>query len=74
MILEAGDYLVGGEIETIDRIVWEDGLNHYRLTPNEIRAKLKEMNADCVFAFQVRFLYGKLLVLKVIVYFLFLAS
>lgn len=33
---------------------WNDGLDHYRLTPVELRKKFKEMGADAVFAFQLR--------------------
>lgn len=54
MVLESGEYLVGGDIEAIERIKWNDGLDDYRLTPNEIRKKIKEMKADAVFAFQLR--------------------
>lgn len=54
MIHESGDWLVGGELEVIERIRWNDGLDEYRLTPNEIRAKCREMGADAVFAFQLR--------------------
>jgi len=54
MIYESGDWLVGGEIEVYERILWNDGLDHYRLTPNELRLKFKEMDADAVFAFQLR--------------------
>jgi 3'-phosphoadenosine 5'-phosphosulfate synthase len=54
LILESGPYLVGGSLEVFDRIVWSDGLDQYRLTPNEIRQKLKDMKADAVFAFQLR--------------------
>ncbi|XP_059475361.1 bifunctional 3'-phosphoadenosine 5'-phosphosulfate synthase isoform X2 [Neocloeon triangulifer] len=54
MIHESGDWLVGGEIEVLDRIRWNDGLDDYRLTPNEIREKCKAMGADAVFAFQLR--------------------
>lgn len=54
MIHESGDWLVGGELEVIERIKWNDGLDHYRLTPNEIRQKCREMGADAVFAFQLR--------------------
>lgn len=35
-------------------IVWNDGLDQYRLTPNELRAKFRAMGADAVFAFQLR--------------------
>lgn len=54
MIFDSGDWLVGGELEVLERIRWNDGLDHYRLTPNEIRAKCREAEADAVFAFQLR--------------------
>ncbi|XP_015605937.1 bifunctional 3'-phosphoadenosine 5'-phosphosulfate synthase isoform X3 [Cephus cinctus] len=54
MIHESGDWLVGGELEVLERIRWNDGLDQYRLTPNEIRQKCREMGADAVFAFQLR--------------------
>jgi len=54
MILESGDWLVGGEIELFERIKWNDGLDHYRLTPNEIRGRMRDIEADAVFAFQLR--------------------
>ena len=54
MIYESGDWLVGGEIETLERIKWNDGLDKYRLTPTELRQKFAAMNADAVFAFQVK--------------------
>ena len=53
MIYESGDWLVGGDLEVLERIRWNDGLDHYRLTPSELRKKFKEMEADAVFAFQV---------------------
>lgn len=54
MIYESGDWLVGGDLEVLERIVWNDGLDDYRLTPNELRAKFRQLNADAVFAFQLR--------------------
>jgi 3'-phosphoadenosine 5'-phosphosulfate synthase len=54
MIYESGDWLVGGEIEVYEKILWNDGLDKYRLTPNQLRQKFKELNADAVFAFQLR--------------------
>lgn len=54
MIYESGDWLVGGELEVLQRVKWNDGLDQYRLTPNELRSRFKEMNADAVFAFQLR--------------------
>lgn len=54
IIYESGDWLVGGEIEVIERIWWNDGLDQYRLTPTELKKKFKAMDADAVFAFQLR--------------------
>ncbi|XP_068630880.1 bifunctional 3'-phosphoadenosine 5'-phosphosulfate synthase [Battus philenor] len=54
MIEESGDWLVGGNLEVFERIRWNDGLDSYRLTPNELRQKFRELKADAVFAFQLR--------------------
>ncbi|XP_023247354.1 bifunctional 3'-phosphoadenosine 5'-phosphosulfate synthase-like [Copidosoma floridanum] len=54
MVLESGDWLLGGELEVFERIRWNDNLDEYRLTPNEIRDRCRAMNADAVFAFQLR--------------------
>ena len=51
---ESGDWLAGGELEVLDKIKWDDGLDEYRLTPNELRARFRSMGADAVFAFQLR--------------------
>lgn len=54
MIFESGDWLVGGDLEVLLRITWNDGLDKYRLTPNELRERFRELKADAVFAFQLR--------------------
>nr|XP_023686668.1 bifunctional 3'-phosphoadenosine 5'-phosphosulfate synthase 2 [Paramormyrops kingsleyae] len=54
MVMEGGDWLAGGELEVLERIRWNDGLDQYRLTPRELRQKFREMKADAVFAFQLR--------------------
>ena len=54
MINDSGDWLVGGDVEVLRRIVWNDGLDKYRLTPGQLRAKFRELRADAVFAFQLR--------------------
>lgn len=54
MINESGDWLVGGDIEALEHIRWNDGLDQYRLTPLELRDKFRELKADAVFAFQLR--------------------
>lgn len=33
---------------------WNDGLDEYRLTPMELRARFRQLKADAVFAFQLR--------------------
>lgn len=54
LIYDAGDWLVGGDLEVLDKIIWSDGLDQYRLTPKEIRKKISDLGADAVFAFQLR--------------------
>lgn len=54
MIFESGDWLVGGDLEVLRRITWNDGLDKYRLTPNELKKRFRELKADAVFAFQLR--------------------
>ncbi|KAM9315146.1 bifunctional 3'-phosphoadenosine 5'-phosphosulfate synthase 1 isoform 2-T2 [Pholidichthys leucotaenia] len=54
MVMESGDWLVGGDLQVLDRVCWNDGLDQYRLTPTELRQKFKEFDADTVFAFQLR--------------------
>lgn len=54
MIHDSGDWLMGGDLEVLERIKWYDGLDKYRLTPNEIRTRCRKMKADAVFAFQLR--------------------
>ena len=43
MIFESGDWLIGGDIEVLERIRWNDGLDEFRLTPNELRQRFREM-------------------------------
>lgn len=54
MIMESGDWLVGGELDVLEKIRWNDGLDDYRLTPNELRKKFHSLGADAIFAFQLR--------------------
>lgn len=50
----SGNWLVGGELEVLERVRWNDGLDEYRLTPTELRQTFQSMGADAVFAFQLR--------------------
>lgn len=54
MIYEVGDWLCGGDVEVLEPIKWNDGLDAYRLTPNQLKNKFAELSADAVFAFQLR--------------------
>lgn len=54
LIIDSGEFLVGGDLEVLERITWKDGLDQYRLTPREIRNRINEIEADAVFAFQLR--------------------
>ena len=38
MIYESGDWLVGGDLEVLERIYWNDGMDQYRLTQEEVQA------------------------------------
>ncbi|KDO33454.1 hypothetical protein SPRG_02261 [Saprolegnia parasitica CBS 223.65] len=53
-IQSAGEFLVGGEIQLLKRLTYNDGLDAYRLTPTELRRKFADMGADAVLAFQTR--------------------
>ncbi|GMR58204.1 hypothetical protein PMAYCL1PPCAC_28399, partial [Pristionchus mayeri] len=53
-ILNAGEFCLGGDIEVLDRITFNDGLDKFRFTPLELRKKLEEKQADAVFVFQLR--------------------
>ena len=45
MVMEGGDWLVGGNLEVMERIKWNDGLDQYRLTPQELKQRFKDMKA-----------------------------
>lgn len=53
-ITNAGDWLIGGDLEVIEPIKYHDGLDHFRLSPSELRDEFTRRNADAVFAFQLR--------------------
>jgi len=53
-ILKQGDYLIGGEVEVLDRIRYNDGLDKWRKTATELMDEFQQKNADTVYAFQTR--------------------
>lgn len=40
-IANAGNWLIGGDLEVLKRIKYNDGLDHYRLSPAELRAEFE---------------------------------
>uniref|UniRef100_A0A7E4VYI6 APS kinase n=1 Tax=Panagrellus redivivus TaxID=6233 RepID=A0A7E4VYI6_PANRE len=54
MIMESGDWLLGGDVKVLGKIKFNDGLDEYRLTPVELRKIFTEAKCDAVFAFQLR--------------------
>eukprot|EP01038_Epipyxis_sp_PR26KG_P007808 gene7808-10604_t len=53
-IYNGGNWLLGGEIELLQRIRYNDGLDRFRLTAPEVMKQFENKKADAVFAFQTR--------------------
>ena len=53
-IYAGGDYLIGGEVELLDRIRYNDGLDKWRKTATELMQEFQDKGADTVYAFQTR--------------------
>ncbi|KAH9624104.1 hypothetical protein KSS87_020569 [Heliosperma pusillum] len=53
-IVNAGDWLIGGDLEVLEPVKYNDGLDRFRLSPAELRNEFLKRNADAVFAFQLR--------------------
>lgn len=53
-IYKGGDYLIGGEVELLERIRYNDGLDKWRMTATELMAEFERKGADTVYAFQTR--------------------
>lgn len=52
---EEGDFLISGKrMRFTQRIRYADGLDKYRMTPQEIKKIAEEREADALYAFQVR--------------------
>ncbi|KAH7567151.1 hypothetical protein JRO89_XS07G0024000 [Xanthoceras sorbifolium] len=54
VITPAGNWLIGGDLEVLKPIKYNDGLDHYRLSPQQLRNEFDRRQADAVFAFQLR--------------------
>ena len=59
MIFESGDWLIGGDIEVLERIRWNDGLDQFRLTPNELRQRFRDIKVKEIetFKYKVKLLF-----------------
>ncbi|WCJ23876.1 Bifunctional 3'-phosphoadenosine 5'-phosphosulfate synthase 1 [Euphorbia peplus] len=53
-ITPSGNWLIGGDLEVIQPIKYNDGLDRFRLSPAQLRDEFTKRNADAVFAFQLR--------------------
>lgn len=53
-ITGAGNWLIGGDLEVINPVRYNDGLDRFRLSPAQLRAEFERRGADAVFAFQLR--------------------
>ncbi|PIN10167.1 ATP sulfurylase (sulfate adenylyltransferase) [Handroanthus impetiginosus] len=53
-ITGAGNWLIGGDLEVIKPIKYNDDLDRFRLSPTQLRDEFERRNADAVFAFQLR--------------------
>ncbi|XP_021859114.1 ATP sulfurylase 2 [Spinacia oleracea] len=54
VITPAGNWLIGGDLEVLKEIKYNDGLDHYRISPKDLRKEFDRREADAVFAFQLR--------------------
>ncbi|CAJ0931414.1 unnamed protein product, partial [Mesorhabditis belari] len=54
LIKKSGDFCLGGDLQVLERITYNDGLDSYRRTPNELRQIFDQKGADAVFVFQLR--------------------
>ncbi|XP_042026341.1 ATP sulfurylase 1, chloroplastic-like [Salvia splendens] len=50
----AGNWLIGGDLEVVKPIKYNDGLDRFRLSPSQLRHEFERRDADAVFAFQLR--------------------
>eukprot|EP00978_Attheya_sp_CCMP212_P036612 scaffold167526_cov46-Attheya_sp.AAC.1 len=53
-VYSGGPYLIGGEVELLDRIRYNDGLDKWRKTATELMNEFQAKGADTVYAFQTR--------------------
>ena len=54
MLAPGKTHCLGGEVELLGRIKYNDGLDKYRLTVDELKASFARKGADVIYAFQTR--------------------
>jgi 3'-phosphoadenosine 5'-phosphosulfate synthase len=55
VIFAQGEFLISGaSMRFFKRLIFNDGIDQFRLTPSEIQAQIAARGADAVYAFQVR--------------------
>lgn len=51
-ILAQGDYLISGKsMHFLRNVEFNDGMDHYRITPEQVDNAIKDRNADAIYAF-----------------------
>uniref|UniRef100_A0A1J3HI24 sulfate adenylyltransferase n=1 Tax=Noccaea caerulescens TaxID=107243 RepID=A0A1J3HI24_NOCCA len=53
-ITNSGNWLIGGDLQVLEPIKYNDGLDRFRLSPSQLREEFTRRDADAVFAFQLR--------------------
>ncbi|KAL0737066.1 hypothetical protein Bca4012_013276 [Brassica carinata] len=53
-ITRSGNWLIGGDLQVLEPIKYNDGLDRFRLSPSQLREEFTKRDADAVFAFQLR--------------------
>lgn len=54
MIYDAGEWLIGGDLEVFKEVKYDDGLDDFRLSPRQLREEYRKRDADAIFVFQLR--------------------
>ena len=54
-ILAQGDFLISGKsMHFLRNVEFNDGMDHYRMTPEQVNQVIQDRKADAIYAFQVR--------------------
>ena len=54
-ILAQGEFLISGKsMHFLRNVEFNDGMDHYRMTPEQVNIEIQKRKADAIYAFQVR--------------------